>query len=118
MFIRATYAEKQSERTMNFGGAEGVVRLACRAWGPGVVCSVPRVGGLVRSSAPVSRIALLHSLKGGPDDPHPILEVLEVDILWPRWVARIGVTRATPLDDGRTVFPPPLFVAVVARHAT
>merc|ERR1711904_73015 len=23
------------------------------------------------------------------------LEVLEVDILWPRWVARIGVTRAT-----------------------
>ena len=24
-----------------------------------------------------------------------ILEVLEVDILWPRWVARIGVTRAT-----------------------
>ena len=22
-------------------------------------------------------------------------EVLEVDILWPRWVARIGVTRAT-----------------------
>ena len=24
-----------------------------------------------------------------------VLEVLEVDILWPRWVARIGVTRAT-----------------------
>ena len=24
-----------------------------------------------------------------------ILEVLEVDILWPRWVARIGVTRST-----------------------
>ena len=24
-----------------------------------------------------------------------LLEVLEVDILWPRWVARIGVTRAT-----------------------
>ena len=23
------------------------------------------------------------------------IEVLEVDILWPRWVARIGVTRAT-----------------------
>ena len=23
------------------------------------------------------------------------LEVLEVDILWPRWVARIGVTRST-----------------------
>ena len=26
---------------------------------------------------------------------HATLEVLEVDILWPRWVARIGVTRAT-----------------------
>jgi len=25
---------------------------------------------------------------------HP-LEVLEGDILWPRWVARIGVTRST-----------------------
>ena len=25
----------------------------------------------------------------------PFLEVLEVDILWPRWVARIGVTRST-----------------------
>ena len=24
-----------------------------------------------------------------------VLEVLEVDILWPRWVARIGVTRST-----------------------
>ena len=24
-----------------------------------------------------------------------LLEVLEVDILWPRWVARIGVTRST-----------------------
>ena len=30
--------------------------------------------------------------KGGG---HVVLEVLEVDILWPRWVARIGVTRAT-----------------------
>ena len=28
------------------------------------------------------------------DVEHP-LEVLEVDILWPRWVARIGVTRST-----------------------
>ena len=29
--------------------------------------------------------------------PIPVvsLEVLEVDILWPRWVARIGVTRST-----------------------
>ena len=26
---------------------------------------------------------------------HTYIEVLEVDILWPRWVARIGVTRAT-----------------------
>ena len=26
---------------------------------------------------------------------HTSLEVLEVDILWPRWVARIGVTRST-----------------------
>ena len=25
----------------------------------------------------------------------PFFEVLEVDILWPRWVARIGVTRST-----------------------
>ena len=30
-----------------------------------------------------------------PSSVHPSLEVLEVDILWPRWVARIGVTRAT-----------------------
>jgi len=28
-------------------------------------------------------------------DVELVLEVLEVDILWPRWVARIGVTRAT-----------------------
>ena len=26
---------------------------------------------------------------------HTYIEVLEVDILWPRWVARIGVTRST-----------------------
>ena len=28
-------------------------------------------------------------------DVELVIEVLEVDILWPRWVARIGVTRAT-----------------------
>ena len=28
------------------------------------------------------------------DDLFIFLEVLEVDFLWPRWVARIGVTRA------------------------
>ena len=40
------------------------------------------------------RIKNTHSLT--PTTPTlGTLEVLEVDILWPRWVARIGVTRAT-----------------------
>ena len=34
-------------------------------------------------------------LVGGVSPLIRSLEVLEVDILWPRWVARIGVTRAT-----------------------
>ena len=41
------------------------------------------------------RIKNTHSLT----HPYPPMvfrvEVLEVDILWPRWVARIGVTRST-----------------------
>ena len=32
---------------------------------------------------------------GLPSGGGGLLEVLEVDILWPRWVARIGVTRST-----------------------
>ena len=36
----------------------------------------------------------LEALGMGGDYPRSQpLEVLEVDILWPRWVARIGVTR-------------------------
>ena len=42
-----------------------------------------------------------------------ILEVLEVDILWPRWVARIGVTRATEPE-----LVPPRHAAGVAARLT
>ena len=36
---------------------------------------------------------------------HKVLEVLEVDIRWARWVARIGVTRSTrEKEDGSEFF--------------
>ena len=48
-----------------------------------------RAGGASRT--PVLRERFLIPLSLGTI----ISRVLEVDILWPRWVARIGVTRAT-----------------------
>ena len=44
-----------------------------------------------------SRPAQLKPISRGsvPQAAPLVLEVLEVDILWPRWVARTGVTRST-----------------------
>ncbi|EOD25511.1 hypothetical protein EMIHUDRAFT_237629 [Emiliania huxleyi CCMP1516] len=48
-------------------------------------------------SDPISLIETVDccGAKDGSGSMSNSLEVLEVDILWPRWVARIGVTRAT-----------------------
>ena len=43
----------------------------------------------VKSALPPKRVTKSVPVKRG------VVEVLEVDILWPRWVARIGVTRST-----------------------
>ena len=77
------------------GGADGV--------GGGGVGVLGGGGGFVAISARI-RLASIGKRAGmcskGPRiffccNPLSTLEVLEVDILWPRWVARIGVTRAT-----------------------
>ena len=69
-------------------------RQAERARGPGGsrqaeedICTYCVAGG--RGST------FVFGIRHTPPGINTSLEVLEVDILWPRWVARIGVTRAT-----------------------
>ena len=50
---------------------------------------------LSQTSAQRHRRYFLLNNKAVKSQSGRVLEVLEVDILWPRWVARIGVTRST-----------------------
>ena len=65
-----------------------IIRPAgCASELPGPGCAV---NDCTPSAPSVSSLRLLLCATFGD-----VLEVLEVDILWPRWVARIGVTRST-----------------------
>ena len=64
-----------------------------RAWTWTSSCSDPILSAV--SSSATRTTSLLDGGHSGDAKASLTLEVLEVDILLPRWVARIGVTRST-----------------------
>ena len=77
------------------GFVHGIRILAiCSCGGISQICQWYRVcdAGALRAEP----LATLYIVRGHKHIECEVsLEVLEVDILWPRWVARIGVTRST-----------------------